>query len=89
MDDRLEDAASATGAISTVSTSSYPSKAYLETFYLGAEIPSRLDRVQAEWAVNRSELVRFLLRQSLDAVDKGTIAPPTETVTRAVLDETP
>ena len=74
IDARLDRAAiGATGADSAVgadsaSSKSYPSREYLETVYLGPELPSRLDRLQAEWDVNRSELVRWLLDYALDAV---------------------
>ena len=75
IDARLDNAASATGADSAVgagsASRSYPSRDYLETVYLGPELPSQLDRLQTEWNVNRSELVRWLLEQGLAAVKRG------------------
>jgi len=64
----------------------YPSKEWAISVYVGPEIKSRLERLQTEWDVNTSELVRFLLGHALEAVDKGKLAPKRETVTRVRLD---
>jgi len=86
IDSRLDDALTPVSAGSADSTSKAPSKEYLETVYLGPELPSRLDRLQEEWGVNRSELVRWLLEYALAAVAKGKLQPKRETVTRVRLE---
>jgi len=63
-----------------------PSKEWTISVYVGPEIKSRLERLQTEWDVNGSELVRFLLGHALEAVDKGKVKPKRETVTRVRLD---
>ena len=63
-----------------------PSKDWTVSVYVGPELKSRLERLQTEWDVNASELVRFLLGHALEAVDKGKLKPKRETVTRVRLD---
>jgi hypothetical protein len=60
-----------------------PSKGYTASVYLGPERKSRLDRLQREWRVNRSQAIRFLLDHALKAAEAGKIKPEFETITRA------
>ncbi|NIV30134.1 MAG: hypothetical protein GWN58_11740 [Anaerolineae bacterium] len=60
-----------------------PSRGYTITVYIGPERKSRLKRLQIDWNLNASEVVRILLDHSLEAVEKGRLEPEKATITKA------
>lgn len=92
---RLDEAATpAEGAVGDDSTKGskkkpYPSREYIQSWYCPKdklEILGKLDRLQEEWGVGKSELTVWLLENALELVDRGKIKPSKETVTRFRLD---
>lgn len=82
LNEALTDQTDQTGQTGPTAKSDRP----IKTYYLGPELCSRLERLQAEWGIeNESALARWLLGLGLEAVAGGA-RPEQETVTRFKLE---
>lgn len=86
VEDRLDEALSPGSTISTESTRRRKRDPNIKTYYSSPEIRSRISRLRKEWAVNQSELTRWLLEKALDLVERGKIKPKVKTVKKVELD---